>query len=238
MRGLLGEIDVPNVIDLSLQMPTPTAIHFESTDHATGTVFVEAGQVVHALWGDFQGIEALERIFALDSGSFQLQPNAAAPHKTIRAPWNSVLLDILRRLDNLQSADSPSSPAPSQAEPTSPLTAALHDLLRASSFEGAAVVGREGLIHAAHLPASGFDEDLVGATTASIFALSARSTQQLKRGQLRHTLIQGKQGNIIVTVINRDALFVGLASQEINLGMAFAEARSISAKLAEQLGNH
>ncbi len=112
----------------------------------------------------------------------------------------------------------------------------LSELLEQSSdIEGAAVVGIDGLVYSANMPYRDMDEDLTGAVAAAVYALSARSVKQLKRGNLARTLIQGDDGNIIVTVIDKHTLFVGLTSKDVNLGMAFAEARTISAKLAEVL---
>ncbi len=108
-------------------------------------------------------------------------------------------------------------------------------LEQSSDIEGAAVVGVDGLVYSANMPYRDMDEDLTGAVAAAVYALSARSVKQLKRGELTRTLIQGDDGNIIVTVINKQTLFVGLTSKDVNLGMAFAEARTISAKLAEVL---
>ncbi len=108
-------------------------------------------------------------------------------------------------------------------------------LAQSSEIEGAAVIGVDGLVYSANLPHRDMDEDLTGAVAASIFALGVRSVAQLKRGALTRVLIQGDDGNIIVTVINKQTVFVALTPREINLGMAFAEAKSISAKLAEAL---
>ena len=116
------------------------------------------------------------------------------------------------------------------------LTEALDDLLAQSSdIEGAAVVGVDGLVYASKMPHREMDEDLTGAVTAAIYTLSVRSVQQLKRGESIRTLVQGTDGNILVTVIDKHTMFVGLTSKDINLGMAFAEARTISSHLREVL---
>ncbi len=239
MQGHLNEVDVPSVIELARQMPSPVGVQLRLPQGEEGTIFVQNGQVVHAVFGPWEGMEALYRLFPIQEGTFELGLGQSAPKRTIQGSWNSVLLDVLRRIDDAQ-AEAKAEPAPAAHDPapadvSSPLAKDLEDLLAGSDFQGAAVVGRDGLIYASHIPAHGTDEDLLGAVAASIFALSARSVQQLKRGNLLRTLIQGKQGNIIVTVIDEDTLFVGLASPDLNLGMAFAEARTISSKLAQRL---
>lgn len=108
-------------------------------------------------------------------------------------------------------------------------------LAQSSDIEGAAVVGVDGLVFSANMPYRDMDEDLAGAVAAAIFALGVRSTSQLKRGSLTRVLVQGDDGNIIVTVINPQTILVALTPKSVNLGMAFAEAKSISAQLAEVL---
>ncbi len=229
MQGSLREVDVPNVIELARQMSAPAAIHFLVGGNEEGWIFVEDGRVVHASVGDLQGMKALYQLFPLQEGAFDIRVGSAAPRKTIEGEWNNVLLDVLRYLDD-KAAEFHGAP-----KSAPPLGMKLQTLLMESDFQGAAVVGRDGLIYASHLPEQIADEDLLGAVAASIFALSARSVRQLKRGNLQRTLVQGSEGNIIVTLVNEEALFVGLASRTTNLGMVFAEARAISAKLAEQL---
>ena len=108
-------------------------------------------------------------------------------------------------------------------------------LSQSSDIEGAAVVGVDGLVYSAKMPHRDMDEDLTGAVTAAIYALSARSVRQLKRGESIRTLVQGTDGDILVTTIDKRTLFVGLTAKDVNLGMAFAEARTISSRLREVL---
>ena len=110
----------------------------------------------------------------------------------------------------------------------------LKELLEESSdIEGASVVGTDGLVYSANVPQRGLDEDMVGAAAAAVLGLSKRSIQQLKRGNYSQTLIQGDDGNIIVASLNELTIFVGLTPKNVNLGMAFAEVRSMCSKLRE-----
>lgn len=112
------------------------------------------------------------------------------------------------------------------------LTRLLQD---SADIDGAAVVGTDGLVYSANVPQRALDESMVGASSAAVLGLSKRSVNQLKRGQFAQTLIQGNDGNIIVAGLNDDTLFVGLTPKDVNLGMAFAEVRIITNKLAEIL---
>ncbi len=112
----------------------------------------------------------------------------------------------------------------------------LSDLLASSTdIEGAAVVGNDGLVYSVNVPAGKVDETLVGAVAAAALGLSKRSAEQLRRGNFTQTLVQGEKGNILITPLNPETLFVGLTPANVNLGMAFAESRQVSTKLRELL---
>jgi predicted regulator of Ras-like GTPase activity (Roadblock/LC7/MglB family) len=76
---------------------------------------------------------------------------------------------------------------------------------------------------------------MVGASSAAVLGLSKRSVGQLKRGDFKQTLIQGDDGNIIVAGVNSETLLIGLTPTNINLGMAFAEVRTMQERLQEIL---
>lgn len=112
------------------------------------------------------------------------------------------------------------------------LAEALDELLASSSdIEGAAIVGTDGLVYSANVPQRGMDEAMVGAASAAVYGLSKRSADQLKRGGFAQTLIQGEDGNIVVANLNPETIFVGLTPKNVNLGMAFAEVRSMVNRL-------
>ena len=102
-----------------------------------------------------------------------------------------------------------------------------------ADIEGVAVVGMDGLVYSANIPQKALDVNMVGASSAAIFGLSTRSVDQLKRGKFNQTLIQGDGGNIIVTKLNANTLFVGLTPKDINLGMVFAESRAMIEELVD-----
>jgi len=242
VQGRLSQVDVPSVVELARQTGGSVAVLLVNGDEQ-GTIYVDRGQVIHAEYGDLAGAEAFYHLMALSDGTFELRPVDHVPGRTIDQPWNSLLLDALQYLDEHGLTIGAPEPDGEEAElsaeepsvpPEDPLTELLRELLEdASAIHGAAIVGTDGLVHAAFTPDGQVDEDLTGAVAAAVYALSARSVAQLKRGRLHHTLIQGDGGNIIVMVIDDRTLFVGLTPENVNLGMAFAEARRMARRLAE-----
>jgi len=104
-----------------------------------------------------------------------------------------------------------------------------------TDVRGVAIISLDGLVISANLP-SDMDQTRVGAVAASILNLSGRSVMQLARGEFQQTLIQGTEGNVILTYAGKNATFVALTDKGVNLGMAFLEAREGAQRVAEVLG--
>ncbi len=102
-------------------------------------------------------------------------------------------------------------------------------------IQGVAVISMDGLVISAELPGK-MEQARVGAVAAGVLSLSGRSVTQLARGELLQTLIQGTEGNVIITFAGKNAVFVALTGASVNLGMAFLEAREGAQKVAEILG--
>ncbi|NPA06396.1 MAG: DUF4388 domain-containing protein [Chloroflexi bacterium] len=240
LQGSLQEVDLPHIVDLARGMGDAVAVVLD-TPQGLWTLYVEDGRVVHAEGPHGErGEDAVATALVRREGTFHLEPGRLPATRTIQRPWNAVLLDALRRLDE---AGAPSQPESYEEEPmTKPkkmrerIADALEDLLNESSdIIGAAVVGVDGLIYSANFPRRDTDDNLVAAVAAAVYGLSQRSMKQTQRGTFVQTLIQGSDGYMLVRSITPQVLFVGLLPAEVNLGMAFAEARTITARLAEIL---
>ncbi len=231
MQGSLREVNLPNLIELARSVGEAVAIRIEAS-HGPAEIFLEEGEVVHAVAGGRQGEEALRYLFPLQEGRFVLRPGVRAPHQSIRKPWNSLLLEILQTLDEAQLEEG-TTPSPEAAGgPLEDLAA----LLTEAGLEGAAVISVDGLVYAYAFPqAAEVDEDLLGAVAASLHTLGARSVQQLHRGQLLRILVQGSEGHIVVAMVNPNTLLLALTPSTTSLGIAFAEVRTLAAKVAQML---
>lgn len=192
------------------------------------------------------GEEVVYTLLDWKDGTFTLEPGVPAPMRSITRSYAGVLLSGAQRLDEtqLQSADSIISNLNTFKEVTAMapkkkselLTDALAELISSSSdIEGAAVVGTDGLVYSINTPTGKVDETLVGAVAAAALGLSKKSVEQLKRGTLSQSLLQGDKGNIILIQLDPQTLLVELTPPNVNLGMAFAETREAANKLREIL---
>lgn len=100
--------------------------------------------------------------------------------------------------------------------------------------EATAVVSTDGLVIASRLPDQ-VEEDRIGAMGAAILSISARSGNELARGEMERVLIEGDLGYILIRSVGEDAILVALVEKEVRLGMLFYEAKICIERLSEIL---
>jgi predicted regulator of Ras-like GTPase activity (Roadblock/LC7/MglB family) len=117
---------------------------------------------------------------------------------------------------------------------------ALNDLLKklveaSPDFEGAVLVGNDGLLLAAAWPIEGQSDLDVGAVATRAFELSNRATETLDRGDLSRLIMLGSKGNMVITRAGPYALCVVLLKPEAKIGIASFEASRISDQITRVL---
>lgn len=107
--GFRGSVHGLSILDM-LQM-----FHFarrsvivELMGKKGGKIFIKDGEFIHAESRDVVGMEALQKLLALRSGSIQTFSYVDAP-RTIEGDFQGILLDVLRILD--EAATNPSTPS-------------------------------------------------------------------------------------------------------------------------------
>jgi len=72
-----------------------------------GFIFFADGQIVHAEFNPYIGERAVHEMLALTDGQFKVEASIQAPANTITHPWNSVVLEGLRLIDEKNQQISP-----------------------------------------------------------------------------------------------------------------------------------
>ena len=245
VKGTLRSMSLPSIVQVNCTERVQARLRVRRRGKEANLFFAD-GNIVHAEMDSMEGEEVVYELLGWEDGEFELEPGVPPPRQTITTGWSGLLLEGMRRLDE-QEATSEDVVLPeierekeviimAPKKRSERIAEALKELLEGSSdIEGGALVGIDGLVLSANVPVQGLDETLVGAAAAAVFGLSRRSVEQLGRGEFLQTLIQGEDGNIIVTVVDPQNVFVGITPSNINLGMAFFEARQVAQKLAQIL---
>ncbi len=226
LTGYLSDLSAADLIQLHCQSASQARLAVNSNGRQV-EVYFSNGEVVHAQGEGLQGEEAAYALLAWDEGAFEVQQGTPPPALTIHMPWSALILEGLRRKDEM-------GDVLQAAPPPDPLHQALQAAAAETSFQGMVLVSRDGVVLAAVLP-GGFDVTRTGAIAAGLLSLSGRSVGQLGRGDLLQTLIQGSNGNLIITQSGTTAALLALAPADLNLGMAFLEARESAEALAQAL---
>ncbi len=244
VKGNLKDMSLASLISVNCNEMNQASLLLYREDKE-GSIFLTDGNVVHAVLDSFIGKEAVYEMLTWEDGEFELKKNVEPPERTITAGWSSLLLEGMHRIDEnaaeledlngLEKQNEKKEKTEMAAKRSEALADTLSEMLASSTdIEGAVVVSSDGLVIASQLP-KGLDESRMGASAAALFGLSKRTTPELGRGNFTQNLIQGKEGNIIIVSIGENAVFIGLTSTDVNLGMVFLEAREAAEKIATVL---
>ena len=227
LKGELTDLGIADLIQLHCQTGAQALLTVKDVPRQIDLYFAD-GEVVHAQGMGLEGEPAVYALFLWEQGQFEVTQGAAPAGHTIQLPWSALVLEGLRRKD--EQVTPPPDTASAIAVPD-PAGQAIHNLAAQTSFQGLVAVSRDGVVLAAALP-QGMDVTRAGAVAAGLLSLSGRSVGQLGRGELQQTLIQGTQGNLIITQAGHRAVLLALSAPEMNLGLAFLEARESASALA------
>jgi uncharacterized protein len=102
-------------------------------------------------------------------------------------------------------------------------------------IQGSTIVSIQGLPIASVFNDRAINESLVSAMSAAILAVAESAAKELKRGTLKRTMIEGEEGNMILTQAGDHALLVTLVSKNAGLGIIFLLIDSVRRKIAKIL---
>ena len=65
-------------------------------EHSLGRIYIEDGQIIHAVCGEIAGERAFQKLLAIAGGTFELHDFEQPPERTIYRPWDLILADTVR----------------------------------------------------------------------------------------------------------------------------------------------
>jgi len=105
--GNLKDLHLANIIQLNCMESNIAKVTVSSHD-GMGYLYFAEGQIVHAEFSPYIGERAVFEMLAINDGQFKVEAGVQAPAHTIKRPWNSVVLDSLRELDEKREQSLPS----------------------------------------------------------------------------------------------------------------------------------
>lgn len=195
--GNLKDLKLANIIQLNCMEKNDAVFKVDYRKY-TGKIYFEEGNIVHAEFGELEGEQAFQKILGIKEGPFQVEINVKAPKKTINSPWNSLLLDNLRLIDEAEEARG--------------------DKLSKISRELKNINGVRGVLICSTYGEIILEEEIVNGKRASAaMAFVGRKLDKIgraaKTGKLKSTYLAGKGDKTIVTNWGQEYITLNLDSQ-------------------------
>jgi predicted regulator of Ras-like GTPase activity (Roadblock/LC7/MglB family) len=237
MSGSLKEMTVSDIIQHTCQDRRVALLSVTDTRGEIARMYFKDGAVIHATNGPLVGEEAVYRALSWSDGTFSLEVGVNSPEVTIEKNWSSLVMEGVKRLDEYGQEGLLEKEQIDKIEDdkTKAVFETLQLLLSNSKeYSGAAVIGSDGYIRFNRLEETQ-DESVVAAVAASLHNLGNRASRLLSMGNLKAGILQGDQGNILASPINRTSVLVGTLREKANIHTALIEANAVCTKLQKVL---
>ncbi|MFO8083191.1 MAG: response regulator [Desulfobacterales bacterium] len=96
--GTLRNIQLTDLIQMCCLSPISMTISV-TKGVLEGTIYIQEGEIIHAVCGDINGEEAFYRILEWGTGSFETRDSSIVPLVSIGKNWQSLLMEAVRRID-------------------------------------------------------------------------------------------------------------------------------------------
>lgn len=97
-QGVLRRVGLQDVIQMECLGRNSSVLEVQNR-RQSGRIYIEDGRIIHAVMGEETGEGALQKLLALGSGGFQLQPFTSPPTRTIEGQWEFLLMEAARVRD-------------------------------------------------------------------------------------------------------------------------------------------
>jgi predicted regulator of Ras-like GTPase activity (Roadblock/LC7/MglB family) len=237
MSGSLKEMTVADIIQHTCQDRRVALLSVTDIRGEIARMYFKDGAVIHATNGPLVGEEAVYRALSWSDGTFTLEVGVNSPEVSIEKNWSSLVMEGVKRLDEYGQEGLLEKEEIDKIEDTK--SKAVFETLQlllsnSKEYSGAAVIGSDGYIRFNRLEETQ-DESVVAAVAASLHNLGNRASRLLSMGDLKAGILQGEQGNILASPINRTAVLVGTLKEKANIHTALIEANAVCSKLQKVL---
>jgi CheY-like chemotaxis protein len=97
-QGVLRKVGLNDVIQMECLARNSSVLEIYN-EHVLGRIYIQDGQLIHAIGGDLTGEHALYKLLSLPGGSFELAQFEHPPEKTLNGSWEMLLMEAARLRD-------------------------------------------------------------------------------------------------------------------------------------------
>jgi DNA-binding response OmpR family regulator len=99
LRGTLRDLHVVDIVQLKCLAGSTAVVRIEAAGDKSGEIHFQKGQICHAVTGTMAGTAALEEIVNWPDARLDEMELPVESPRTIDAPWQMVLLQVVRKLN-------------------------------------------------------------------------------------------------------------------------------------------
>ena len=108
-KGHFTNLNLTDLIQLSARGRMDLVLHI-TQDQKAGKIYIKEGEIIHAACDDLTGIEAFYEIMSLKRGEFHVGDFAPPPTQSISLPWEHLLIEAHRWMDEHQKLSDKEAP--------------------------------------------------------------------------------------------------------------------------------
>jgi predicted regulator of Ras-like GTPase activity (Roadblock/LC7/MglB family) len=210
-RGELREVGLQDVIQLECLNGKSSTLEV-SNQELRGRIFIQGGEIVHAVAGKLSGREAFNRLLALRGGDFKLRPFERPAERTIHGQWVELLMEAAYLHDKEAAEKKHIAFAPSEGG-TEDLLAMATLLRDHPQVQEVLVCSNEGKpLHNSRCA----DPAQRGEVCASLTQTTKALLELLPVGEFRQMEILNKHSRTILMAEQDCSLLVGMARDGAN----------------------
>jgi hypothetical protein len=121
-RGLLRKVGLQDVIQMECLSAKSSILEIFNAS-LTGRIYIEHGEIIHAVAGGLSGESAFNKLLSLPGGEFSLKTFERPEERTIRGPWVALLMEAARTHDEATyESSAQKSDVPSELYASTPST--------------------------------------------------------------------------------------------------------------------
>jgi CheY-like chemotaxis protein len=97
-QGVLRKVGLNDVIQMECLARNSSVLEIYN-EHVLGRIYIQDGQLIHAVGGDLTGEHALYKLLSLPGGSFELAQFEHPAERTLNGSWEMLLMEAARVRD-------------------------------------------------------------------------------------------------------------------------------------------
>jgi len=202
LQGTLQEMSLANLIQVNCQEMRSARLVLTRANQS-GEIYFSDGQVVHATLGEQRGEAAVYALLTWDEGVFILERDVAAPEKTITTPWNTLLLEGMKRVVE-QPRETPRIQGGTMANDV------IAQLRAISGVEGVLLAASDGVLMNTDVQDS--EAENQAAVTVFVGTAAQQLSDALQLGAFLHGVIAQKSKRLLI--LPQTDRYVGLILAE------------------------